>query len=337
MSESDDDRSSPVTEGPTYALALKNFSCQLLDPDRKPRQLYDVRVVGPNRIEAYVEARLDERFMVRLTGQNPKQSYDARLLIGGNDVQGMALHEDPWHADFMGRPEGKGVVRPYTFAQLQVSDDSAAVRDPRKLAELGVVEVCLKRIASLTPYNFKLDTDDPFKDGKVVHEKAKRLGGVQFALGDTRRSKTPARSFYVRHDNKAEPVRFVFKCMTKFGLELQSIIPSSFPVRKRQPSELEDNPVPISPTVRTSKRQRLHAASDVDVKVEVKEEVVPDDGLGTVEAPVELEDSDGEQDEQGETRRGSDDTEHDAGDEEVAVEGPQAEVEICPVPELTVP
>ncbi|KAK0526814.1 hypothetical protein OC835_005170 [Tilletia horrida] len=263
------------------SLRLGHFRCQLLDAKRKPMPLYGIQIDG-RTISCYVQAEHRQQFIVRIRGNNPDYSHDARLLIAGKDIQGMLLTPDEPDGDFIGRDAEDDTLRPYMFSPLILSDDDrAAIKDEKVLAELGSVELCLKQVLRQKLHRFDLDRgSDPLENCKPVHEKAKIMGGVRFTLGDPfpRPSRKSTDTHFVVHDRNVDPIRFVFRCLTKFGLELNGLLPAASAARKRQEVDDERSEL-LAKLERIKRRRRDLGADDEDedeeaarVKLEIKRE-----------------------------------------------------------------
>ncbi|RDX49743.1 hypothetical protein OH76DRAFT_1403328 [Lentinus brumalis] len=123
------------------------------------------------------------------------------------------------------------IEQPFQFADLKTSDDDSLLNNMSSNADLGTIKISIRRVHehyTLIPF-----TPATFNAVEKVHERSKKAGAHNVALGKASRIPDPPMRYLYRHDaiNPLEGyiATFVFRYRPRALLQAQGVMPPSPP------------------------------------------------------------------------------------------------------------
>ncbi|KAL9931222.1 hypothetical protein V8E36_009899 [Tilletia maclaganii] len=216
-----------------FTLQIDEYTCQLLDEDEQPKRIYQAKKDGEHTVECFVEAEEGKSFMLRIarkcTPDSQAQQHMSSVYLGGKYAHSSGLRDRffSWSHIHKHSIVAQDTVQAFTFAKANVTDDDqACVRDPAKVASIAEVKLNVHKVLKFVDcppkyHEAALGADTP------VWEKSKKVGLVDFGLGETKRQTTATTYLQPFIDRTAPVLEFRFHCSTRFGLEIRKIIPDA--------------------------------------------------------------------------------------------------------------
>ncbi|KAE8207061.1 hypothetical protein CF327_g7423 [Tilletia walkeri] len=129
-----------TSSGPadSNTLHCDNFSAQILDGNGNPMRFYGIQREG-HVVEAYLEAKEDEKFSVKVNSFDLCGTYSIRLELGGQWCQAPICSFLHWPITIQGRQISESEAETLKFRRTAITDDEMHnIRDP---AEVDRVEL----------------------------------------------------------------------------------------------------------------------------------------------------------------------------------------------------
>ncbi|KAE8261695.1 hypothetical protein A4X09_0g7619 [Tilletia walkeri] len=146
---------SSASSGPANSNTLHcdNFSAQILDSKGSPMRFYGIKREG-SLVEAYLEAKEDEQFQVKVEASVKNGTYAATLEIGGKWCETLVCEVDDWPVTIQGRQINEDQVETLMFCKAEVTDDELqSIRELEEVARLGEVCISLSKLLGHIPPN----------------------------------------------------------------------------------------------------------------------------------------------------------------------------------------
>ncbi|KAE8245266.1 hypothetical protein A4X13_0g6013 [Tilletia indica] len=230
---------SSASSGPANnkTLYCDSFSAQILDGNGNPMRLYGIKREG-RLVEAYLEAKEDEQFSVKVDSSDLFGSYSVRLELGGQWCESHLCWLTQWPTIIQGRQISESEAETLKFRRTAITDDEMhSIRDPAEVDRVGEISIKLRRVTSERPCSPPSFPTTALGPTKAICEKIKKLGALQFSAGPTVPSPD---SPFVRCTYDANFLMiFKISCFTRFGLQLLGLIPSDHEYKRRREEIME--------------------------------------------------------------------------------------------------
>ncbi|KAE8227645.1 hypothetical protein CF326_g7452 [Tilletia indica] len=253
-----------TSSGPadSNTLHCDSFSAQILDGNGNPMRLYGIKREG-RLVEAYLEAKEDEQFQVKVEASVKNGTYAATLEIGGKWCETLVCEVDDWPVIIQGRQINEDQVETLMFCKAEVTDDELqSIREPEEVARLGEVCISLSKVSSKQE-GVEIFWNDGINQEQPIYEKAKKVGAIQIGAGPTINSQNP-RCCHCTYDTTFTPIDFTIRCTTRIGLQLLGHIPPNQGSENRgEEEEMEAEEKRLEKElIEVKKRRRLRNNAD---------------------------------------------------------------------------
>ncbi|KAE8245269.1 hypothetical protein A4X13_0g6010 [Tilletia indica] len=231
-----DSSSSSPGSADDKTLRCDHFSVQVLDSSDNPKQIYGLKREG-TLVEAYIEAKEDEQFRIKVDSSVQDGTYCAKLEVGGRWCEDRICRFRKWPIIFQGRQISASEFETLKFCKVTVSDDEfQSIRDPAEVARMGQISITMRKVASRNPCipTFPQGSIAPTK---AIYEKTKKLGALQFGTGPVVSS--GHQNFFTCTYDETFTLSFKICCVTRIGLQLLGLISPDLESERRREKEME--------------------------------------------------------------------------------------------------